>query len=80
MKDTGNLFAWVGSTVTIATGVAATDVLQVILLVIGALSAAFSLFVNIYVWYKKSKQDGVITYEETEELKDIVDKHTHKGE
>ena len=74
MKD-NNIFAWAGSGVTIMTGVLSQEVFQYVLLVLGILSAAFSLFVNVYTWWKRAKEDGKITKEEAEELKDIVDKH-----
>ena len=76
MKD--NTLGWVGSAVTILTGTLAQDIMQIILLVIGVASALFSLFVNIYTWWKKAKQDGKITQEEVDELKEIVDNHTKK--
>ena len=77
MKDT-NALGWAGSAVTILTGTLSQDVMQVILLIIGIVSALFSLFVNIYTWWKKAKQDGKITQEEVDELKEIVDNHTKK--
>lgn len=77
MKDS-NLPAWLGSGVTILTGAIAQDTLQIILLVIGIFSALFSLFVNIYTWWKKAKKDGKISEEELKELKEIVDNHTKK--
>ena len=77
MKDT-NALGWLGSGITILTGAISQDVMQIILLVIGIISALFSLFVNIYTWWKKAKQDGKITQEELDELKEIVDNHTKK--
>ena len=47
---------------------------------IGIVSALFSLFVNIYTWWKKAKSDGKITKEELDELKEIVDNHTKKDD
>lgn len=76
MKD--NALGWIGSAVTILTGTLSQDVMQVVLLVIGIISALFSLFVNIYTWWNKAKKDGKITAEEVEELKEIVDNHTKK--
>lgn len=75
MKD-NNLFAWIGSAVTLLTGTLSQDILQIVLLVIGIMSALFSLFVNIYTWYKKAKADGKIDSEELKELHDIVNDHT----
>ena len=79
MKDS-NLLGWAGSGVTILTGALSQDTLQVILLVIGIVSALFSLFVNIYTWWKKAKSDGKITKEELDELKEIVDNQTKKDD
>lgn len=75
MKD-NNVGAWIGSGITLLTGGLSQDILQVVLLVVGVISALFSLFVNIYTWYKKAKRDGKIDEKEAEELKDIVEKHT----
>ena len=72
MKDTGNMFAWFGNAITISAAIASQDVLQVILLVVGVISACFSLFVNIYTWWLKAKADGKITKEEVDELTEIV--------
>lgn len=72
MKD-NNTLAWIGSVITVVTGSLSQDILQVILLVIGILSALFSLFVNIYTWYKRAKADGKIDAKEIKELKDIVE-------
>ena len=74
-----NELAYVGSGVTILTGVLSQDVLQYILLGIGIISALFSLFVNIWTWWKKAKQDGKITKEELDELHDIVNKDNKDG-
>ena len=75
MKD-NNILAWAGSGVTIITGALSQDVLQTVLLIIGIISAMFSLFVNIYTWWKRASEDGKITKEEAEELKQIVDDGT----
>lgn len=74
MKD-NNVLAWIGSIVTVVTGSLSQDVLQIILLVIGIMSALFSLFVNIYTWYKRAKADGKIDSKEIKELKDIVENY-----
>lgn len=75
MKD-NNIGAWIGSGVTLIAGGLSQDILQIVLLVIGILSAIFSLFINIYTWYKKAKADGKIDNDELDELRDIVNKHT----
>ena len=72
MKDTGNMFAWFGNAITISAAIASQDVLQVILLVVGVISACFSLFVNIYTWWLKAKADGKIDDQELDELGQIV--------
>lgn len=66
------MFAWFGNAITISAAIASQDVLQVILLVVGVISACFSLFVNIYTWWLKAKADGKITKEEVDELTEIV--------
>lgn len=77
MKD-NNALGWVGSAITILTGSLSQDVMQIILLVIGICSALFSLFVNIYTWWKKAKEDGKISKEELDELNDIINKGDKK--
>lgn len=77
MKD-NNALGWVGSAVTILTGSLSQDVMQIILLVIGICSALFSLFVNIYTWWKKAKEDGKISKEELDELNNIINKGDKK--
>lgn len=74
-----NELAYVGSAVTILTGVLSQDILQFVLLGIGIISALFSLFVNVWTWWKRAKQDGKITKEELEELNDIVNKDNKNG-
>ena len=75
-----NALAWCGSLVTILTGVLTQDMLQIILTVIGILSALFSLCVNIYSWWTRAKKDGRISEEEIKELQDIVESHTKEGD
>ena len=75
MKD-NNAVSWLTSAVTILTGIAAEDVIRIVLLVIGCVSALVSLAFNIYCWYKKAKADGKIDHKEVSELKDILDKGT----
>lgn len=74
MKD--NIISWVCSAVTILTGSVAEDVTRIILLVLGCLSAAVSLALNIWIWHKKAMKDGKIDEKEAKELKDIVEKGT----
>lgn len=78
MKE-NNIVSWVGSGVTILTGTLSHDILQIILLVLGVLSALVSLGYNIYVWYKKATKDGKIDNIEIDELSEIINKHTKGG-
>lgn len=73
MKD-NNILSWVCSCLTIFTGIAAEDIIRVILLVLGCLSALVSLAYNIYCWYNKAKKDGKIDSDEVKELNDIMSK------
>lgn len=74
MKD-NNILSWVTSGITILTGIVAEDVIRVVLLVIGVISALVSLAYNIYVWWHKAKADGKIDKDEVDELKQIIDNH-----
>ena len=71
MKD-NNALSWVCSGVTILTSTLSHDILQIILMVLGVISALVSLAYNIYVWYKKAKQDGKIDRDEIDDLMDIL--------
>jgi len=78
-KSNNNILSWVCSGVTcILAGVSVEQVTNIILLIIGILSALVSLAYNIYVWYNKAKQDGKITKDEVKELKNEIDKTTDK--
>ena len=69
-----NTISWILSIFTSITAVISThEVLQIILGVLGILSALLSLSYNIYAWWKKATKDGKITPDEVKELKDIVD-------
>ena len=76
MKD-NNAVSWAGSGVTMITALLTTDVLQIILTVIGIISAIVSLAYNIYQWYRKAKEDGKITPDEVEELVDTIKENTN---
>ena len=78
MKD-NNIVSWVGSAVTLVTAGLSQDVMQIILMIIGIISALVSLAYNIYKWYKRATADGKIDEGEIDELKDIVDDATKKG-
>ena len=73
-----NVISWISSGVTIMCGALATsEVLNIVLLVIGIVSACVSLGINIYVWYKKATADKKITPDEADELKKIVNEGTN---
>ena len=78
MKE-NNAVSWVCSGLTIVTGTLSQDILQIILLVLGVISALVSLGFNIYVWYKKATRDGKIDSKEVDELEDIINDHTKGG-
>lgn len=74
-KSSNNIISWVCSAVTTAcAGVSTSEVSQIILYVIGIISAIISLAYNIYVWYKKAHADGKITVNELKEGKEAIDK------
>ena len=81
MKD-NNIVSWVGSAVTFVTAGLAQDIGQIVLMILGIISALVSLAYNIYKWWKKAKADGKIDEKELDELEDIVDKAAggHKDE
>lgn len=74
MDSKNNALSWVCSGITFATGFAFEDIIRVVMLIIGCVSAIVSLAYNIYCWYTKAKADGKITADEVKELKDVVDK------
>lgn len=78
MKN-NNILSWVCSGITIALSTQVTDILQIILAILGAISALISLAFNIYCWYKKATADGKIDKEEVDELVDIVKEGTEDG-
>lgn len=69
-----NIVSWIGSGITLVTAVMASDVAQLILLIVGVVSACVSLAYNIYCWVIKAKADGKIDKEEVDELVDIIGK------
>jgi len=50
-----------------------SEVEQIILYIVGILSALVSLSFNIWVWYKKAKADGKITVDEVKEGKETIE-------
>lgn len=74
MDNKNNALSWVCSGITFATGFAFEDIIRVIMLIIGCVSAIVSLAYNIYCWYTKAKADGKITADEFAELNDELDK------
>jgi len=76
-KSNNNIVSWVCSGITcVLASISVEQVTNIILLIIGILSALVSLAYNIYVWYNKAKQDGKITTDEVKNLKNEVDKTT----
>lgn len=73
MKN-NNLISWICSGFTILTSLGFEDIIRVILLVLGCVSALVSLAYNIYCWYKKAKKDGKIDKDEIKELNDVINK------
>ena len=72
MKN-NNILSWVCSGITMLTSVAFEDVIRIVLLIVGVLSALVSLAYNIYCWYLKANEDGKIDKKEIEELGHIID-------
>lgn len=73
MKD-NNALSWITSAITFITGIASTEeVARVVLLIIGCVSAVVSLSYNIYCWWKKATEDGKITAKELDEAKKMID-------
>ena len=75
MKE-NNVLSWLCSGVTVLTSVAFEDIIRIVLLVLGVLSALVSLAYNIYCWYTKAKADGKIDADEVKELGHIIDSTT----
>lgn len=68
-----NIVSWLCSAFTTFLAVTCTEeVMRIILLVLGVISAVVSLLYNLYLWYKKAKSDGKVTKEEIEEAVDII--------
>lgn len=73
MKD-NNIPSWVASALTTVTAAMSTnETAQLILYILGIVSALFSLSWNIWKWYKDAKKDGKIDDKEMEDLKKTVD-------
>jgi len=49
-----------------------SNILNIILLIISIVNILIVLILNIVNWYKKAKEDGVITKEEKEELHNLI--------
>ena len=73
MKNDNNALSWICSFVTIFTSMTLEDVVRIVMLIVGCISAIVSLGYNVYCWYRKAKKDGKIDMDEAKELKDIVD-------
>ena len=48
------------------------EIFQCVMLVLSILSTMFTLAYTIYRWYNKAKEDGKITSEEIDELRDDI--------
>lgn len=73
--ETRNTLSWVLSLFTGITALVSTnEVAQLILMILGIISACLSLTYNIYLWHKKATNDKKISIEEVKELKDILEK------
>lgn len=48
------------------------EIFQFVMLILSILSTIFTLAYTLYRWYNKAKEDGKITSEEIEELRDDV--------
>ena len=72
MKD-NNIPSWVASAFTTVTATMSTnETAQLILYILGIVSALFSLSWNLWKWHKDAKKDGKIDDEEMEDLKKTV--------
>lgn len=73
MKD-NNIPSWAASAFTMLTAaMSANETAQLILYLLGIVSALFSLSWNLWKWYKDAKKDGKIDDKEMEDLKKTVD-------
>lgn len=73
MKD-NNIPSWVASAFTAVTAAMSTnETAQLILYILGIVSALFSLSWNLWKWYKDAKKDGKIDDKEMDDLKKTVD-------
>lgn len=77
MKDS-NLPSYFLSAFTFITSALTQDIMQIILLILGIISTAFSIAYTIWKWYRKAKQDGVIDENEIDELVDQLDDFNKK--
>lgn len=75
MKD-NNIVSYILSGFTFLTSALTQDIMQIILLVLGILSTLFSIAYTVWKWYKKAKEDGIITDEEIDELMDDINDKT----
>lgn len=66
---TANFLSFCGITFSIQD---LTNILNIILLIISIVNIFIVLLLNIVNWYKKAHEDGVITKEEKEELRTLI--------
>ena len=72
MKD-NNIISWIGSGITVVCGGLSTnEVAQLVLYILGIVSAIVSLGYNLWKWYKKSSADGKIDKSEIQEGVKII--------
>lgn len=73
MKE-NNIPSWIASAFTTVTAAMSTndETAQLILYILGIVSALFSLSWNLWKWYKEAKKDGKIDDKEMEDLKKTV--------
>lgn len=56
----------------ILTIIQSNELFQLISLILTCLATVISIAYTFYIWYKKAKEDGKITKEEIEELKEKI--------
>lgn len=71
--ENNNALSWVGNIFAgVLTAIQTNPVLQTICLVLTCVSIAFSIFYNVYKWWKDAKSDGKITDKELDQLSEII--------
>ena len=79
MKD--NVLEYLGAGTTwVLTALQTEKLLSYINLILAILTTLITLCYTIYKWYRKAKQDGKITEEEIEELKEQIKENLKDGD